>query len=356
MLRRDIRLFLFIGSFILLIVALYQLRSSRDNQPKQFNPSLLDLHLSGNAPKDSGRNLKSIERHSTEIATKKYSLQNYVIRDVRRFIFFVGYARSGHSILASLLDAHPNVVISHEYSLFSQMDKDPVNHNDKSWLFSTLFESSQASTNSEGGLRKLTANKKGYSLAVPGWWQGKYDGFIDIIGDKSGGLTAQVYRKSREKFKTLYQQLRNTVQIPIKVFHVVRNPYDNIATMLLYNTHQKRQVNETHKYDDVDGLRGQIKSYFNQVGSVVHMISDVPLSAIEVHNADMIANPKGVMRNICTKLQIECSDDYLHMCASTVYVSESKSRHLVKWTPELIDMVANNIKNYKHLQRYSFES
>ena len=34
--------------------------------------------------------------------------------DVQRFCFFIGHARSGHSIIGSLLNAHPEVVISHE--------------------------------------------------------------------------------------------------------------------------------------------------------------------------------------------------------------------------------------------------
>ncbi|XP_064384169.1 uncharacterized protein LOC135333192 [Halichondria panicea] len=348
MLRRDIRFFMFMGSFILLIVALYQLRSTPDSEPSHPKPNIMDLN-----PKEKSRNLKSyVEGEHQTFEVKKYSLRDYVIRNVQQFVFFVGYARSGHSILASILDAHPNVVISHEYSLFHQWDDDPINHTDKSWLFSTLYDSSSNSV--EEGLRRKESSKKGYSLAVPGWWQGKFDGIIDVIGDKSGGMTAQVYRKSKEHFKYLYQQLKNTIQMPIKVFHVVRNPYDNIATMILYNTHQKSKVNETHQFDDVDKLRQQITAYFNQVRSVIKMINEVPLDVIEVHNTDMISNPKGVMRTVCEALQIRCSQEYLHMCAKTVFVSESKSRHLVKWTPELLDMVADGIKSFKHLQRYSF--
>ena len=35
-----------------------------------------------------------------------------VIDAVQHFVFFIGYARSSHSIIGSLLDAHPNVVIA----------------------------------------------------------------------------------------------------------------------------------------------------------------------------------------------------------------------------------------------------
>ena len=78
-----------------------------------------------------------------------------------------------------------------------------------------------------------------------------------------------MFRKNRKHFISLYQDLQNTVQMPIHVIRVVRNPYDNIATMLLYIEHQKFSVNETHKYEDEEGLDNQINNYFHQVRSVV---------------------------------------------------------------------------------------
>ena len=45
-------------------------------------------------------------------------LPSEVINGIKKFVFFVGYAcaRSGHSIVGSLMDAHPHVVIAHEFS------------------------------------------------------------------------------------------------------------------------------------------------------------------------------------------------------------------------------------------------
>jgi hypothetical protein len=34
--------------------------------------------------------------------------------NVRTFILFVGYPRSGHSLIGSIMDAHPNIIIAHE--------------------------------------------------------------------------------------------------------------------------------------------------------------------------------------------------------------------------------------------------
>lgn len=359
MLSRDVRRMVFISSFILLVVALYRLKvQTVQTKEPQLGTGFNNVHVGvSNEPKEPIRNLMSME-HKERIYQdsvpkwREHLLDEYVVQGVKQFVFFVGYARSGHSIFASILDAHPHIVISHEYSLFSKWGSEPVQHCDKRWLFSVLYNNSKASA--EKGHRWQQAQKKGYTLAIPRWWQGKYDSTITVIGDKSGGMTAQAYRRSKQTFKSVYQELKSTVEVPIKVVHIIRNPYDNIATMLLYNTHHKNKVNATYILDDVEKLRAQIASYFHQVRNVVEMIKDIHLNVIEIHNVDVIANPKGVLRDVCAKLFVKCSDEYLHMSAETLFVSESKTRHLVNWTPQLIDLVQSEIQNYKHLHRYSF--
>lgn len=260
MLRRDVRLLVFLATFALLVVALFQWKF----QSHGYHPGI------GSVGFEKGKGLMSQpdwrgQRHKgIHYTNYKFDpLPVSVINAVDRFLFFVGYARSGHSIVASMLDAHPNVVIAHEYAMFTQWQKNSLLHCNKTWLFNTLYNNSHFSAC--GGLRTEHAKKKGYSLDIPGWWQGKYDGSISVIGDKSGGMTAQVFRLSHQNFVSLYHQLQSTVQIPVHAIHVVRNPYDNIATMLLYNVHKKKQVNETRKYLDYEGLEHQIISYFNQV-------------------------------------------------------------------------------------------
>ena len=39
---------------------------------------------------------------------------NDSFKNINTFCLFLGYSRSGHSLVGSLLDAHPNVIIGHE--------------------------------------------------------------------------------------------------------------------------------------------------------------------------------------------------------------------------------------------------
>ena len=64
---------------------------------------------------------------------------------------------------------------------------------------------------------------------------------LQVIGDKKGGKTTNQLKKL-ENVNAL-KEIKQVVQIPMKFLHVVRNPYDNIATML---------VKALNKRDDVD--------------------------------------------------------------------------------------------------------
>ena len=63
------------------------------------------------------------------------------------------------------------------------------------------------------------------------------------------------------------------------------------------------------------------------------MISDLGLSPLEVHCEDLVNDPVETISNICQYLDLECSQDYLQMCADKTFKNVSESRHLVQWNP-----------------------
>ncbi len=44
-------------------------------------------------------------------------IENPDFSKVHTFVLFVGYPRSGHSLIGSMIDAHPNAIIAHEVPL-----------------------------------------------------------------------------------------------------------------------------------------------------------------------------------------------------------------------------------------------
>ena len=62
------------------------------------------------------------------------------------------------------------------------------------------------------------------------------------------------------------------------------------------------------------------------------------------------------MSRIFDFLEVDTTEHYLDVCAKKVFKSESRSRNVVAWTPEQIEIVERRMKGYEMLNRYSFTS
>ena len=280
------------------------------------------------------------------------SLPENVTKSVQKFLFFVGYGRSGHSIIGSILDAHPHIVISHEYSLFHEWTTKSKQDMNRGHLYNSIYNNS--CYNSISGLRRENARKKGYTLHISGLWQGQYDGSIGVIGDKSGGMTTKLFKNQKRSVKQAFKEIKEAVGVPIVVIHAIRNPFDNIATMLLYKKHARNVASSQQPYANIKDLRKQVTLYFRQVHSVVKMIKQLKLNVIEVHNSDLIHKPRRTISRLCNCLQVKCSKDYVSRCSKAVFKNISRSRLKVKWTPKLIEIVERKSKKFPFLKKYSF--
>ena len=134
---------------------------------------------------------------------------------VERYCFFVGYARSGHSLIGSLLNAHREMVVSNELNSLRF-----VQHG---FRRNQVFALVLARDAMFGNMGRLWT---GYDYSVPNQFQGRFTR-LKVIGDKQGGGST---RRLREDLG-LIERLRRVVGVPIRVLHVTRNPFDNISRM-----------------------------------------------------------------------------------------------------------------------------
>ena len=283
-----------------------------------------------------------------------------VINNVKKFILFVGYPRSGHSIVGSLLDAHPNMVVSNSYAVFKQMLRDPNSHQSRAYLFNGIYRNSFC--NFYFGLRTANASVKGYSLRVENSWQANYNETIYAIGDKSGGNTVSTYEHNNDqKFLELYKQLMVTVGVPIRIIHAVRNPYDNIATMAIMDTNSgvsKLDLDPSHLYKNQKLLDACIDTYFRRARAAQEIFTLLNLTGkvIEMHSSDLVRKPKKTFAYICDRIGVTCTKEFLDIVANKVFPEVSKTRLLVKWTPAQVARVANEMKKFSFHQRYTFDT
>ena len=282
-------------------------------------------------------------------------LPQSVIDGVKTFVFFVGHPCSGHSIVASLLDSHPHMVVSHEFTLFQKLSTGSLAPT-KQVIFNELWNFDRRN------MQWLkTHNIKGYTLMVDGLYEGKYVDHIDVMGDKRGDLTVQLFIDHPSNWSRVYDTLRS-LNLTMKVIHVIRNPYDNIASHVFLSDAKKYHAFKAIKHSNraytfnSNHTAKSIKMYFQYHQAIVSIKEKYNLDIIEVHGKDLVSDPKGTLSRLCDQIGITCSDDYLEKCSKKVYKTESRTRRLVKWPEAQLELIEQNIKKYSCLEGYTFDS
>ena len=293
-------------------------------------------------------------RHVRQTVINPNYLSPLVINRIKYFVFFIGHARSGHSIVGAILDGHPHVVIAHEEDLFHKM-VDEYKHLVKTQIFNVLWRNSKAAATEE-----LQLNKKGYNLFINNSYQGAYQSHIDIIGDKRGGMTADMIAKDRDTWESVFHRLKTVIGLPMKVFHVIRNPYDNIATIILIKSQttfhlmlkEMKLSNETYSCDP-QLVDDEINDYFLLHQGIEDVIIKHKLDVIEVHGQDLISNSRKAISDMCDFLGVTCDSHFLKMSSDKVFMEESEMRYKLNWRHDQIRKIKENVKKFSNLQRYA---
>lgn len=262
----------------------------------------------------------------------KSLLNNKQFKNIENYCIFIGYQRSGSSLIGALLDAHPNAVIAHELNVMQYFE---ANFN-KNQIYYLLQQNSQE-------YAEKGRNWSGYSYQVPNQWQGKYQE-IKVIGDKKAALSAIKISKNPQ----LLQQIKNTVGVPIKIIHIMRNPYDNITTM--FKKSDRKNTNALN-------FRETIEYYFSLCDDINKIKQLVPEDSVyDIKQESVINNPQKNLKELCVFLELEADEAYLQDCASIIFKSPRKTRETTEWKSEDIELVARKISDYDFLQGYSFKN
>ena len=320
--------------------------------PKDYR-KIQSLHSNHGNPSKNLTTVQPSKDNSSGAVAFDPVLPPDVINQVKKFLFFLSNGRCGSSIIGALLDAHPHVVVAHEAHFIKEV---PKYIGSKEKLFNELYAKSATKTREK-------AIVQGWSLKINNSWQGSYDKFIDVIGDKDGAALASLYSKDKEKFRKYYLVLLNTtLKMPIRVIHAIRNPFDTIATRALVRSKSAsnyamiKAKNATRKIS-ARVLQTYIDNEFRLYNRAEELIGlHGRDNILDVHNCDLVADPKAAFSKIFDFLGVQTTEEYLDTCAGTIFKSVSKSRSRLEWTPQQIEMVEERMKNHDMLSRYSFTS
>ncbi|MFO8054188.1 MAG: sulfotransferase [Bacteroidales bacterium] len=253
-------------------------------------------------------------------------------REIKAFTLFIGYPRSGHTLLGSMLNAHPDMLIAHEYHALKKMD----HHSSREALFAHLI--AQDHWFSSRG-NKWT----GYCYRIPTGWQNSYRR-LRIIGDKRGGASSRILFHEPERL----DRLQSMVELPLKIIIVHRNPFDNIAT-------RARGGNYYQKKPDTRRVDEEILKYFRDAQVIDNVKHSTDHEFIELTHEDFIKDPAKHITEICNFLGIPPLEDYVTTCAKAIRPANTLSRNKISWTESQIDQIKKKSSRYDFLKDYTFE-
>ena len=250
------------------------------------------------------------------------------IEQLERFCVFVGYPRSGHSLVGSLLDAHPDIAIAHELHVLRY-----VRYGfSREQILALILENAERHA-SRGRVQT------GYGYAVPGMWQGRVRR-LRVAGDKRGGTTVRKFAAHPERL----EHLRRVIGVPLRLIHVVRNPFDSIARMSIAASHRPLAELTDH--------------YFAMAEGVAQLREGTPQNPhaerIDLYHEDLIERPREVLGSLCSFLEVEAPEDYLDACARIVWERPQQTRQQVEWPDALRERIETRLADYPFFARYSF--
>ena len=244
---------------------------------------------------------------------------------VRKYCFFVGYPRSGHTLLGSLLNAHPKAVVCHELHAANYLDLVP----NRKWFFAMHL-------GADARFAKKGRRWTGYDYRVPGQSHGCFEQ-IEVVGDKRGGGAAIRLAGDLD----LLTELRLLVGVPIRVIHQVRNPFDNIAT-----TAKRRDFSLDQAIDVFESFLEKNRRVLSELSKNEWLLT---------RHEDLIENPKAELARIVRFLDLEPAPDYIEACASIVFKSPTRPRFEWEWSGSQIERVLKLIASSPYHEDYSYE-
>jgi hypothetical protein len=312
----------------------------RDDPPTELlealreSPDELRAALLAAPPPELAEELRRDELGVVQAAMRRNHFAR-LLEHLTSFVVFVGYSRSGGSLVAALMDAHPNLVVAHELDLFEKEPDlevtDRIVSTDRDDLAQqVLMHASIGAELGRQGQRVREDGSRYYSsYDVDGGWQGRYEALV-AIGTKNAVESAFV----AERFgATPFRRVEQLMGVPLRFVHVVRNPYDNIATMTR-----------------IHGDRSIVR-YFKRADGVC-CLKEAGFDVLDVHLDDVIEDPRRELRRIGAFYGVETADWYLAACADVVADRPSRTADAVAWGPGERRAIARLAAAYPWLARY----
>jgi hypothetical protein len=255
------------------------------------------------------------------------------VADAEAFVLFVGYPRSGHSLVGAMLDAHPEMAVAHELDVLQFQ----AAGFDRAQILTLLLENARR-------IGRLGRRWDPYDYRVPGGWQGRWSR-LRVVGDKRGGETSR--RLAGDP--AALDAFADFIRLPLRCVHVVRHPADNVATMVRRTRGRPR--GETA--DPSDLLSQSLSHYAALARTNRDFLARAGADrAITVWHEDFVAEPRRELARLCRFLGVAVDAAHLDACAGLVAPSPRRSRDELVWSDGQRAALRRIVEGAPFLHRY----
>jgi hypothetical protein len=239
---------------------------------------------------------------------------------LKYFLSFIGYPRSGHTLVAAILNANPNVMCSNQLNIYA------------------------ANTIDIGYI-------KAYSLKAETWKDTtqiphvpKQE--ITVVGDKTGHRTVDILGSNPQKLGMMKAQIK----VPMKFIHVVRNPFDNLATWSRLNyVNRLKKDNTATQHKELDIVIQKYRA-LNATIEKLRRSEDT----LTVNHEFLITRMHNTLEEMANFLEISFDPVWRDNVRNTVWKKPRITRGQVKWTRQQKKVVNDIVKKCDWLSGYEY--
>ncbi|MEM6468685.1 MAG: sulfotransferase [Planctomycetota bacterium] len=273
---------------------------------------------------------------------------------MQHYVQFIGFPRSGHSLVGAILDAHPAAMISHELDAMGLVKKG--------------FSAKNVLALIRWQCRNFAKHGRywnNFQYQVPTFKSPTMT--PSVYGDKKGDWTARHLAVQSH----LISDLQSCFGVPCKFIFVVRHPFDNISTLSLrvgrrYDQLRIDSANEAefearlrdqqgkHVPDTIDPA--MLDDYVELSQAVANAKSLVDKDHwIEIDYEAFRQDPVPQLEKLCEFLDLEPFAAYLEAASALVNPNPNHTRFKIGWSAGQIERVKKVMDEFSFFHRFPAE-
>mmetsp|Transcript_33228 Transcript_33228/g.93160 ORF Transcript_33228/g.93160 Transcript_33228/m.93160 type:complete len:320 (+) Transcript_33228:72-1031(+) len=277
-------------------------------------------------------------------------------RNVTRFLLFVGHARTGHTLVGSIIDSHPNAIVANEADVLGRVLKKPeamvcgngytdCDQTDldkiRSFVTSVIVSNSKQNRNSG-------RFQTGYDYTI----RVNKSEIVLVLGDKKGGMTTSLLLKNNGSlFDERVSVLQRAFGVPVVFFHVLRNPFDMIATQAFRNQFGHKVHFDSFKNVSFDRITKAVKQFVAGEEAIAEMKKG-KYEVIDFFYEDLLDHTQKELERYAEVLNLPFSKLWRTEVEKLVYPTSHATRDLMAWPRDVYEVLKAFCEHVPLLSRY----